>query len=78
MGYSTLETAKKAMNQQSTDIKIVMGDFNSKVGSETSENIGPFRIGEENERGDRLFEFFKEHNFIVMNTWLRNHQRSWT
>ena len=42
------ETAKRAMKQvKSLDIKIVMGDFNSKVGGERTENIiGPFGIGE--------------------------------
>ena len=51
---------------KSQDIKIVMGDFNSKVGSERIENIiGPFGIGEINKKGDRLLEFCKVQNFTV-------------
>ena len=69
------ETFKKAVIQlKSRDIKIVMGDFNSKVGSKRTENItGPFGIGGKNERGGRLIEFRKERNFRAMNTWFRNH-----
>ena len=57
-----------------------MGDFNSKVGSERSGTIvGPFGIGEKNERGDRLIEWCKEQNLTIMNTWFKNHpRRCWT
>ncbi|GFN78105.1 craniofacial development protein 2-like protein [Plakobranchus ocellatus] len=74
-------TVKKAMKQlKSQDIKIVMVDYISKLGSERTENIlGPFGKGEKNERGDRFIEFCKGHNLIVMNTWFRNHpRRCWT
>ena len=71
----------EAMKQlKSQDIKIVMGDFNSKVESERAENVvGPFGMGEKNERGDRLIEFRKEHKFTIMNSWFKNHpRRCWT
>ena len=52
---------------KSQDIKIVMGDLNSKVGSDrTGTIVGPFGIGEKNERVDRLIEFCKEHNLTRM------------
>ena len=39
------------------DIVIVLGDFNAKVGSEQYENaVGPYGLGEVNERGQRLIE----------------------
>ena len=75
------ETVKEAMKQlKSQDVKIVMGDFNSKVGSERAENVvGPFGMGEKNERGDRLSEFCKEHKFTIMKTWFKHHPRNyWT
>ena len=47
---------------KSQNIKIMMGDFNSKVGSERVEHVvGHFGMGEKNERGYRLIEFCKEH-----------------
>ena len=51
----------KAMKQlQTQDIKIVMGDFNSKVGLKNITII--FGIEEKDERGERLIEFCKEYN----------------
>ena len=42
---------------KSQDIKILMEDFNSKVGSERAENVvGPFGMGEKNKRGARLID----------------------
>ena len=38
-----------------------MGDFNAKVGSrqndEEKESVGPFGLGDKNERGEQLVEF---------------------
>ena len=31
-------------------------------------SMGAFRIGERNERGDRLIEFAEEHKLIIANT----------
>ena len=76
--YEDLDKAMKCLKSQ--DIKIVMGDFNAKVGSERVENIiGPWGIGEENERGERLIEWCKENGFMISNTWYQNHpRRQWT
>ncbi|KAK3771587.1 hypothetical protein RRG08_041516 [Elysia crispata] len=76
--YEHLDKAMKCLKSQ--DIKIVMGDFNAKVGSERVENIvGPWGIGEENERGGRLIEWCKENGFMISNTWYQNHpRRQWT
>ena len=76
--YETLEKALKQLKSQ--DVRIVMGDFNSKVGKERIETtIGPFGIGEKNDRGDRLIGWCKQHNLVAMNTWFKNHpRRCWT
>jgi len=76
--YEDLDKAMKQLKSQ--DIKIVMGDFNSKVGSEKVENIvGPFGIGKTNERGERLIDWCRENKFIVTNSWFQNHpRRCWT
>ena len=76
--YEDLDNVMKQLKSQ--DIKIVMGDFNAKVGKEKIENIvGPFGLGEINSRGERLVEWCKEHNLFISNTWFQNHpRRRWT
>lgn len=55
---------------------IVMGDWNAVVGrGREGQTIGPFGLGERNERGNRLVEFCTEHNLVVTNTWFKNHER---
>ena len=52
--YEDLDKAMKFLKSQ--DIKIVMGDFNAKVGSQRVENIvGPWGIGGKNEQSERLY-----------------------
>ena len=65
---------------KSQDIKIIMGDFNSKVGNDRIDKIvGPFGSGEIDEQGEKLVEWCKEYNFVIMNTWFKNHpRRCWT
>jgi len=76
--YEDLDNTLKQL--KSSDIKIVMGDFNAKVGQERISNVvGPYGIGVMNERGERLVEWCTENNFTVMNTWFDNHpRRKWT
>ena len=76
--YEDLDNVMRQMKSQ--DVKIVMGDFNAKVGKEKIENIvGPFGLGEINSRGERLVEWCKEHNLFISNTWFQNHpRRRWT
>ena len=55
---------------------MIMGDFNAKVGNETSgKTIGPFGLGKRNERGDRLIHWCEEKGLAVMNTWFDVHPR---
>lgn len=68
-----------------SDITIVMGDFNAKVGQRQDEiergTIGKFGLGERNERGERLVEFAIANNLTIVNTNFSNHPRriyTWT
>ena len=43
-----------------------MGDFNSKVGEERIDNIiGPYGLGEINERGEKLVDWCKQQELVV-------------
>lgn len=65
--YEQLEQLVKLINKH--EIKIIMGDFNAKVGKGKVENtVGGFGLGERNDRGDRLISFCQEHNMILSNT----------
>ena len=76
--YEEIEKAKGYLKSQ--DIKIIMGDFNAKVGDERVDDVvGPCGIGTLNERGSRLIEWCERNNFFITNTWFENHQRrQWT
>ena len=58
------------------DILIIMGDFNTKLvkGSTTTKLIGPYGLGERNERGDRLEEFVIE-NYLAVTTHFSNNPK---
>ena len=72
--YEDLDKAMKQLKSQ--DIKIVMGDFNAKVGDAKIEDIvGPWGLGTENERGERLVEWCRENDLMISNTWYQNHRR---
>ena len=72
--YEDLDFAMKQLKSQ--DVKIVMGDFNAKVGSLRSEEIvGPWGLGDKNERGERLIDWCRENDFFVSNTWHEQHPR---
>ena len=76
--YEDLDKAKRYLKSQ--DIKVIMGDFNAKVGDERVEDIvGPWGLGKLNERGNKLIEWCQMNNFTITNTWFQNHpRRQWT
>ncbi|KAG1679705.1 Craniofacial development protein 2 [Nymphon striatum] len=76
--YEEIDRAKAYLKSQ--DIKIVMGDFNAKVGNQRVDNtVGPWGIGTENERGSKLIEWCQMNDFTITNTWFQNHpRRQWT
>ena len=65
---------------KSHEIIIVMGVINAKVGEGSEEEVvGPFGLGERNERGERCANWCTERQQMVMNTWFRQHPRKlWT
>lgn len=68
--YNSINEILKKLRKE--DVVIVMGDFNSKIGvGKTSDLVGPFGLGERNERGDLLEIFAESHQLAVMNTWFR-------
>jgi len=76
--YEDLEKAYKQC--KSDDIIYVMGDFNAKVGDKRIGNtVGPFGLGNKNDRGDNLVTWCQSHNLVITNTWFENHPRKiWT
>ena len=54
-----------------------MGDWNAKVGQGQLKDsgLGPYGLGQRNERGERLLSFCKINNFSILNTHLSNHPR---
>ena len=61
---------------KSTDVLVVMGDWNTKVGKEETGHItAKFGLGDRNLRGERLIQFCQEENLIVTNTFYQHHKR---
>ena len=70
--YSDLDKALKEV--KSRDYLIILGDFNAKIGEgRDGSSVGPFGLGDRNERGDRLLEFAEEHRLTITNTWFQHH-----
>ena len=59
------------------DVKIIMGDFNAKVGklNNSKPNCVKFVLGDQNERGADLLEFWQSNNLIIANTLFDHHPR---
>lgn len=61
---------------KSTDVLIVMGDLNAKVGSDKNNKIvGQYGLGRKNERGDRLIQFCTENKLVIANTFYQHPRR---
>ncbi|XP_039278804.1 craniofacial development protein 2-like [Nilaparvata lugens] len=68
--YAELETI--IASTKKSDVTIVMGDFNAKVGKDKVEaQTGGFGLGERNERGERLIQFCQEKDLMVANTYFK-------
>lgn len=78
--YQDVEKAQKEI--MNCDWKIVMGDFNSKIGSRLSNEcdvMGPSGYGQRNERGERLIRFCRKTELFITNTMFKKKpQQKWT
>ena len=79
--YAKLQSMIDVINYR--DILIILGDFNAKLGKgyTTTKLIGPYGLGERNERGNRLEKLVIENNQAVTNTLFQQPKRSlyiWT
>ena len=78
--YANLQSTIESTNNR--DILIIMGDFYAKLGKGSATKlIGPYGLGERNERGDRLEDFAIENDLAVTNTLFQQHKRrlyTWT
>eukprot|EP00795_Rhopilema_esculentum_P010855 gene10855-biopygen13293 len=76
------EEIGKSMEKNKSQYKIVMGDFNAKVGQHHQSDgatVGNFVLGERNERGTRLMQFAKSKGLKIGNTFYRKGKiRKWT
>ena len=64
------------------DVLFIIGDWNAKVGSQETPGVtGKFRLGVQNEAGQRLIEFCQENALVRANTLFQQHKRrlyTWT
>ena len=64
------------------DVLFIIGDWNAKVGSQVISRVkGKFRLGVQNEAGQRLTEFCQENALVIANTLFQQHKRrlyTWT
>ena len=78
--YASLQDLYKKIPKK--DIKLIVGDFNSKVGSiKTDQVTGSYGLGERNEAGERLIEFCQENELVIANTLFQQPKRrlyTWT
>lgn len=75
------ETVEKAIKENTEYYIIVMGDWNSKIGKgEKIQGIlGPYGIGERNERGETLLDFAKGNNMkMAASFYKKREERKWT
>jgi endonuclease/exonuclease/phosphatase family metal-dependent hydrolase len=76
------EEINELMDAVATQYTLVIGDFNAKIGKrKKGENnvMGPYGIGERNERGDRLIEFATSRKLYIANSkFQKKGNRKWT
>ena len=63
------------------DVHFIIGDWNAKVGIQSTRVTGKFGLGVQNEAGQRLIEFCQENALVIANTLFQQHKRrlyTWT
>ncbi len=77
------EEIARTMEKDKSHFKIIMGDFNAKVGPHQQSDgiaVGKHGLGDRNERGTRLVQFAISKNLKIANTFYKkrkNKKRSW-
>ena len=57
------------------EVFFIIGDWNAKVGSQEIPGVtGRFRLGAQNEVGQRLIEFCQENTLVTANTLFQQHK----
>ncbi|XP_068756565.1 craniofacial development protein 2-like [Montipora capricornis] len=70
------EINKMLKEVKSTDVLIIAGDFNAKIGKGSYQDlVGNYGLGDRNPRGDRLLQFCIENNLVVTNTIFQHPNR---
>ena len=76
------EEVAKIMEKSKSQYRIIIGDFNAKVGQQIQGDggaVGAFGLGERNERGTRLVQFATSKNLRIENTFFKKSKnRKWT
>ena len=80
--YEQLE--EEIRSTKESDMLIVMGDFNSKIGEDNhgyEDIMGKFGCGTRNEHGEKMLEFCQRNELFITNTQFfhrKNHRHTWT
>ena len=80
-GEDLYEEIQKILDSSKSHYKIVMGDFNAKVGTKQSSDtkVGNFGFGKRNKRGEKLVEFSEANRLFISNIFFKKPpQRKWT
>ncbi|CAH2045036.1 unnamed protein product, partial [Iphiclides podalirius] len=67
--YDQLDETVRGVH--STDRLYILGDFNARVGQDTTAWPGAHGVGKQNENGQRLLEFCSKHQLCVTNTFFK-------
>ena len=70
------EKRRDAKGKEEKDILFIIGDWNSKVGSQKIPGVtGKFGLGVWNKAGQRLIEFCQENALVITNIFFQQHRR---
>ena len=68
------EDVSKARKAEKSNLTVIMGDFNAKVGQKSTTDlnyIGSFGLGRRNERGQMFADFLHSEGLFCMNTFFK-------
>ena len=72
--YSIIDELLKETDGK--DCTIVTGDSNAMVGERSEEKTAEkYGLGKRNQKGERLVNFFKENEYVITNTFFKNHNK---